>query len=212
MDLELFVLECRAIKFLRRTSSLPIKLFLRRKMRRGSGMYAEATRGNDVARRRGDDATSWRQHRDDAARRGSDWLTIAVSVRRASEFRLKSLSDVLTRVSRSRRAKSAVKSMHLPVSGRQKPRSSVEARRAARPCAETHIGGRIASYGYGRTVGTDNTIDLRRLTALCCSSDSVVVASCAGRSPLFRLPVSHPSCVRFPPAHARESVDSRIYE
>lgn len=43
-------------------------------------------------------------------------------------------------------------------------------------------------HGYGRTVGTDNTIDLRRLTALCCSSDSVVVASCANRSSLFRLP------------------------
>lgn len=40
--------------------------------------------------------------------------------------------------------------------------------------------------GYGRTVGTDNTIDLRRLTPLCCSSGRVAPASCAGT----RLPFS----------------------
>lgn len=73
--------------------------------------------------------------------------------------------------------------VHLPVAGRLRPRSSAEARRAARPCAETRIArgeDGSASYAsrYGRTVvGTGNTIDLRRLTALRCPSDGVLAAS-----------------------------------
>lgn len=89
MDLELFVLECRAI-ILRRTSSPSLKSLFRREMRRGSGTtiyQREQREGNDVARSRGDDdATSWRQHRDGAARRGNCLALAVFSVRQPVNF------------------------------------------------------------------------------------------------------------------------------
>lgn len=95
----------------------------------------------------------------------------------------------------------------LPVSGCRKPRSNVKIRRAARPCAETHRGGRIAStatnhrYGqYHRPAATDSTS---------CSSDGlrVIIASCAGH-----LPATH-NFAFADKRHARtKRIISRIYK
>lgn len=187
MDLELFVLECRAI-ILRRTSSLSIKLLFRRKMRRGSGIiYREQREGTTLL-----DVVGTVQ------RRGANTETVQRAVE-AIGWRLPfpSVRLLISPQISLRRVIARLPFAASEIRGEKHAFTGVGSPKAAEQCGGPSGGTAMCrnthrwthrEHGYGRTVGTDNTIDLRRLTALCCSSDSVVVASCAGRLPLFRLP------------------------
>lgn len=146
---------------------------------------SKVTRGNDVARCRGDDATSWRQHRDDATHRGvGDRRFRPSSVLISPQISFRRIIALLPfTASEIRGEKHAFTGVGSPKTAEQSEGPSS----GTAMCRNTHRWTH-REHGYGRTVGTDNTIDLRRLTALCCSSDSVVVASCANRSSLFHLP------------------------
>lgn len=157
--------------------------------------------------------TSWRQHRDDASSRRGVGEFVPLFRRSNALIGPKiALPRIIAR---------------FPFAGREIRRKTHAFTGVGSPKAAEQCGGpsggtamcrnthrwRHREHGYGRTVGTDNTIDLRRLTALCCSSDRRRRRFLyAGRTPVLSS-VSYPSRasdVRCAPTEMRYFAHLRI--